>query len=1158
MGAVSEGVSASQVRCAWCAAEFAAEPATPGAYTAPCPRCRRAVPRPGAPEPLPDPRLGTRLGQFRILAGLGAGGSANVYEAEDEILKRRVAVKLLPAESVGGSEEAARRFLHEARSACRLDHPNIVTVYHVGHDAGTYYIAMQLVRGGSAADFVRRHGPMSPADATRVVVEVAKALSAAHAVGVVHRDIKPANIMLGPAWTVKVTDFGIAKTDGPEDADASGGRLLGTPSYMPPEAWRGQPVDGRSDLYSLGATWYCLLAGRPPFRGETPGGIMGAHLGEPVPDPRAVRPDIPPEVFAALQRALAKDPADRYQTADEMIAELSAIDFSGAAADSAAGAEMQDWAALVAATQAAASPAAPAPIGQGEGSGSQRGSAVRAAPSGKLRTAPLSGQNRRPGGASGGPPSSPPSSLPSTLIAAGALGAAAVVGIAAAVWVMGRGAPPADPPPAKPTVPDPAVVRPPDPEPVPPDPDPFPLETGQTPVADPVPVDPVMEQFVRESTAAWQAANRGDKAALDAALVQLRAFAAKYANAPEERHRTASVQALAEAEKLGGDPDYREAVATWPPVHDNEILALAVSPDGKTVASAGRDDKLFLWGVEGRKPLPLEGHNGDVTCVVFGPDGRSPISGGSDGRLVFHDPTAKSFTALRADIGPVRSLALSPDGKVLAAGGASGVRFWSLPDRRELGHHRTREPVSAVLFAADGKAAAAAGSLVFVLDPTTGKSAGLPLPAGGEVLSAALSPDGRMLALGTGAGLRVLEWPSRKAVFEQADAPGRVLGLAFSRDGRTLAVASDDETVRLLDAAAGRQLAACRGHMQAVNAVAFLSEGRTMITAGADGTLKTWDASRPPDPVPLPGHVGVAGAATIAPDGRWAATVDLKAVRIWNLPTGRLRHTLALQNDSKGRPRLVFATAASPDSRLLAVGGRDREVRLFDAVTGRERSALPGMTEMVRSLAFSPDGRTLATGHFGTESGVVRLWNLETQKPVRELKAHAGSVTSMVFADEGKYLISGSDDATVRIWNLAADPKAEPPVLKGHTRAVRRVALSPDGRTLATASFDGTVRLWDVRTGKEQAVLGRHVGPVWSVAFGPEGKTLVTGGADKTVRVWSTASQRQRELFAQPAPVSDVRVTPDGRAVLATGGEGLAVLIPLPAERPVKRRKTSE
>jgi hypothetical protein len=242
----------------------------------------------------PNPRIGRRLGNFEIVGVLGKGGMGEVFEAEDRFIKRRVAVKLLP-QSLSGDQQALQRFLLEAQAAGRLSHPNAVGMHYVGEQDGEYYIAMELIRGGSAKDFLAARGPFNWPKATRVVADVCRALDAAHRAGMVHRDIKPANIMRAEDGTVKLADFGLAKQTASGSESLTGaGQLLGTPEYMSPEQCRGEPADSRSDLYSLGATYFALLTGRSPFakpgdprglrRNHPPGDGQGT--GRPLPDGR--------------------------------------------------------------------------------------------------------------------------------------------------------------------------------------------------------------------------------------------------------------------------------------------------------------------------------------------------------------------------------------------------------------------------------------------------------------------------------------------------------------------------------------------------------------------------------------------------------------------------------------------------------------------------------------------------------------------------------------------------------------------------------------------------------------------------------------------------------------------------------------------------------
>jgi hypothetical protein len=273
-----------------------------------------------------DARVGSRWGSFELVSVLGRGGMGTVYEAVDLLLARRVAIKLLSSRVAAQGEEQVGRLLEEARAVARLEHPNIVAVYQVGRHDGTYFLAMQLVRGQSASQRLRAGGPLPAREAARVALEASRGLGAAHGLGLVHRDVKPDNILLGENGSVKVADFGLARGPRCADSGVTGSDVVvGTPHFMSPEQAQGFAVDARSDLYSLGATWYCLLAGRPPFEGHSAFEVMFQHVHAEPPDLGSLRSDMPAAHRRLIARLLAKRPADRFQSAAELIAELERL-----------------------------------------------------------------------------------------------------------------------------------------------------------------------------------------------------------------------------------------------------------------------------------------------------------------------------------------------------------------------------------------------------------------------------------------------------------------------------------------------------------------------------------------------------------------------------------------------------------------------------------------------------------------------------------------------------------------------------------------------------------------------------------------------------------------------------------------------------------------
>src|SRR5258708_24760 len=273
-------------------------------------------------------RLATALApSYEVEDELGRGGMAIVYRARDTRLKRPVAIKLLPPE-LAFRGDIRSRFMREAETAARLNHPNIVPIYSVDERDGMVYFVMALVKGESVGDRVRRAGPLPIADARRILREVADALAYAHANGVVHRDIKPDNVLLDAvSGRAMVTDFGIARAASDDDAGASRltatGAVVGTPSYMSPEQCAGdREIDGRSDLYSLGTVAYQMLSGEPPFIGGNAPSIMMKQVTEPAVPVRQRRADVPEDLERIVMRLLAKTPGDRFDTGAALVAAL--------------------------------------------------------------------------------------------------------------------------------------------------------------------------------------------------------------------------------------------------------------------------------------------------------------------------------------------------------------------------------------------------------------------------------------------------------------------------------------------------------------------------------------------------------------------------------------------------------------------------------------------------------------------------------------------------------------------------------------------------------------------------------------------------------------------------------------------------------------------
>ena len=281
---------------------------------------------PGSAPSMPFDLTGLTLGEFHLLRRLGKGGMAEVWLAEQTSLRRQVAVKILRPDFVADANYV-KRFKHEATAAGGLNHPNIVQVYMVGEENDIHFIAQEYVQGRNLKEFITRKGPLEVPIALHILKQVAAALQVAATSGIVHRDIKPENVLLTKKGEAKVADFGLAQLSlqGEKVALTQVGVTMGTPLYMSPEQVNGKTLDARSDIYSMGVMAWHMLAGRPPFTGDTALAVAVKHLNETPPSLRELRPDVPPGVVALIERMMSKKKEDRPADAQAVANELKSL-----------------------------------------------------------------------------------------------------------------------------------------------------------------------------------------------------------------------------------------------------------------------------------------------------------------------------------------------------------------------------------------------------------------------------------------------------------------------------------------------------------------------------------------------------------------------------------------------------------------------------------------------------------------------------------------------------------------------------------------------------------------------------------------------------------------------------------------------------------------
>lgn len=577
--------------------------------------------------------------------------------------------------------------------------------------------------------------------------------------------------------------------------------------------------------------------------------------------------------------------------------------------------------------------------------------------------------------------------------------------------------------------------------------------------------------------------------------------------------------------------------------HIGRVNSVHFSTNGARLVSGGEDHVVRLWSVrEGELIRTFEGHNGAVRAVRFSHDGQRIASGSDDRNLrLWAADSGLSLRIFAAHTGGVNSVHFSEDGKHLVSGSDDcSVRIWDLdsghPERTAEMPDHDRARVNCVRFSPDGKLVAGGSDdkLVRLWRSSDGKLERVLEGHTGVIKSIQFSRDGRhLVSSGSDNIARVWSVADGKMLRKLEGHVDVVESVRLSPDGKLIISGGFDRSVRIWRVSSGKCVRVIEGHKNSIRSAHLSVDGTVLVGGGDDFRLHVWSDNGHLLPRTLGGHTARVTTVHLSPDAtRLASGGNDHSVRLWNLPKGSEDNALLHRGE-------VTSVRFSTDGEFLASASADHSVRLWSAVTGQllhvfggERVNLTatgyspnGHRDRVNSVRFSPDDRLLASGGDDKE---IRLWSVENKQLTHTFEiGHREAVTTLEFSHDGKLLASGSRDKSLRLWEVPTGKIVR--TFNGQKRRISAVRFSPDGQLLAGGSWDGSVHLWSVGDGKLHQTLEGHQGPVNTISFSPKGRYLIAAGAAGRLQVWDVESGQTvlfRYRFGADAWLD---LLPDGR-----------------------------